>query len=131
MLKTLKRAWRSWVEGELPANMAPGVTATFKLTYGSVVVGDLVVRNGRWGFQYSEEFRHRPDLRPLVQFPDKHRTYDSPDLWPFFALRIPSINQPWIRAAVKREHIDSGDKVQMLRRFGRRTIANPYELVSS
>ena len=66
-----------------------------------------------------------------MQFPDPGKTYESEELWPFFGLRIPSLAQPSVKAVVKREHLDEKDKVQLLRRFGRRTVANPYELVGN
>ena len=44
-------------------------------------------------------------------------------------MRVPSLKQPLIREIVRVEGLDSRDEVQLLRRFGRKTISNPFELV--
>jgi HipA-like protein len=129
MMKGLKRFWHRWVDHGHPAQVAPSSRVQFRLTWGDLTIGILRAEGGRWVFQYTDAFRHREDLRPIVQFPDTERTYESEELWPFFGLRIPSLRQPAVRAALDREHIDAGDKVQLLRRFGHRTVANPFELV--
>jgi len=64
-------------------------------------------------------------------FPDVHKTYETSELWPFFKMRVPSLKQPSIRAIVGRERIDEHNQVELLRRFGRRTITNPFELISA
>jgi len=46
-------------------------------------------------------------------------------------MRVPSLKQPSIRAIVGRERIDEHNQVELLRRFGRRTISNPFELISA
>src|SRR5438128_2399010 len=111
MLETLQRAWRRWVDLRTPARTPPSARARFRLIYGPLTIGILSVEGGHWKFRYADEFRQRKDLRPLVQFPDVDRTYQSTELWPFFGLRIPSLKQPAVRAAVAREHIDEKDKV--------------------
>ena len=95
--------------------------------YDNLLVGILSVRDGLWRFEYSDEFR-QSDLRPIVEFPDVNRTYEREDLWQFFAMRIPSTDQPEVERILKQEHIDQDDAVSMLRRFGKRTIANPFQL---
>jgi HipA-like protein len=103
--------------------------AAFELRYDGLHVGTLMHNGGKWTFWYSDEFRLRPDLRPLVQFADVNHVYRSDQLWPFFLLRIPSMGQADVQKALKHEHIDGNDEVALLRRFGKRTIANPFELV--
>jgi hypothetical protein len=49
-------------------------------------------------------------------------------LWPFFASRIPSINQPMVIEAISKNLIESFDEVTMLEKFGKKTIANPFVL---
>ena len=78
--------------------------------------------------RYTDEFRSQSQLRPLVDFPDVTRTYKSQDLWPFFSMRIPSLQQSNIRHIVDTEQIDDTDEVRLLQRFGQRSIANPFEL---
>jgi hypothetical protein len=38
------------------------------------------------------------------------------------------LGQPRIREIIKAEQLDINNEAQLLRRFGRKTIANPYEL---
>jgi HipA-like protein len=89
----------------------------------------LTVIDGRWRFEYSEEFRRQKHLRPIVGFGDLVKTYESDELWPFFAMRIPGLKQTAVQDIIRKEHIDATNEVQLLRRFGRRTVANPFELV--
>ncbi|MFN9368660.1 MAG: HipA N-terminal domain-containing protein [Planctomycetia bacterium] len=132
MLSSLKRAWRELLgaeDGGAPArDPGPEREAAFALFLGKVHVGVLSLSEGQWKFVYSDEFRRHEELRPLVSFPDKTAVYQAEELWPFFAMRIPSLKQPAIRERIEREHIDQRDRVKLLRRFGARTIANPYRL---
>lgn len=105
--------------------------AEFHLSFHGSVVGILAAKDGRWVFRYADDFRRKRDISPLMIFPDVDKVYESRDLWPFFRMRVPSLKQPSIRAIVVREHIDENDQVQLLRRFGRRTITNPFELVAA
>ena len=120
-----------WAKGWLSIGkdiQAPlGVRAEFHLTYDHLLVGTLSVQDGVWRFKYSDEFK-RSDLRPLVEFPDVDQVYEREDLWQFFAMRIPSPEQPEVEEIIRQEHIDEGDAVSLLKRFGRRTIANPFQL---
>jgi HipA-like protein len=109
----------------------PGRKATFHVRYGNIEVGTLDLLDGVWKFRYSDEFRKNNQLRAITEFPDSSREYVSSELWPFFAMRIPSLKQAEIKAIVEREHIDEHDEATLLRRFGRRTVANPFELVES
>lgn len=132
MLSSLKRAWRELLGADDATAPAVGTAterkAAFALFLGKVRVGVLTLSDGQWEFEYSDEFRRHDELRPLVSFPDKSAVYRADELWPFFAMRIPSLKQPAIRERIQREHIDERDRVKLLRRFGARTIANPYRL---
>lgn len=132
MLTTLKRYWQALSGGESDAVVRPAGgpgSGTFRLVLRDVPVGTLSYEDGRWVFEYTDQFRTQKDLRPLVAFPEVGRRYVSDALWPFFGMRIPSLKQPAVKQAVAAEHLDEGDRVQLLRRFGRRTVVNPYELV--
>jgi HipA-like protein len=104
------------------------VAASFLLMYNDVSVGILWIKGGVWHFAYTDEFRNRTEFVPLVDFPDKAKLYKSEELWPFFALRIPSLQQPYVQQIVERENLDEKDYLQMLRQFGERSISNPYVL---
>jgi len=106
----------------------PEVKAKFLLKYDDLLVGTLSVEDGKWKFEYSDEFRRHGSLRPIVEFPDVNKIYQSDDLWQFFASRIPSPEQAEVEEILKREQIEEGDAVSLLKRFGKRTITNPFEL---
>ena len=97
--------------------------ATFNVNLGKLLVGTLLYSAGVWYFSYSTEFKLQSRILPLANFPSKDKEYSTRDLWPFFASRIPSNAQLQIDKDKPKE-----DVVTLLRRFGRRTIANPYEL---
>lgn len=116
-------SWRKAVEPP-----APEAEAVFLLTYGDLLIGKLTAKQGLWHFEYSEEFRRQDELRPILEMPNVNEVYQSPNLWQFFAMRIPSLEQPEIEEILEREHIEELDSIRLLERFGKRTIANPFEL---
>lgn len=102
----------------------------FTLTYEDLVIGELEVEGGIWRFRYSKEFKEQDEVKKLVDFPDTEKVYESPDLWPFFAHRIPGLGQPQVQEILKKENIDKQNVVDLLKHFGRRSIANPFVLVT-
>ena len=100
----------------------------FILKYKDLVIGYLKVKNGSWMFEYSEPFKNQNQVDALVDFPDKNKMYDSPHLWPFFSHRIPGLGQPQVQEIIKNEKIDGKNEVDLLKRFGQRSITNPFEL---
>jgi HipA-like protein len=106
-----------------------GAEAEFLLVYEGLPVGVLSVANGLWTFRYTDEFRKQKKVQPLVEFQDSSTTYKSRELWPFFAMRIPSLKRESVHEIVEKEAIDEKNEVELLRRFGKRTSANPFELV--
>jgi len=91
-------------------------------------VGTLSVADSIWKFEYSEAFRKQDELRPLMDFPDVDKVYESKELWQFFVMRIPSPEQPEVEEIIRREHIKENDAVGLLKRFGEYTITNPFIL---
>jgi HipA-like protein len=129
----LKDVFRSFVarfraEGQEEIITPQGVEATFRLQYGDLKVGELSVKDAIWRFSYDPEFQTQDDIQPLVAFPDKRRTYESPVLWPFFMARIPGVNQPEVKETIRNEGLDEHSAVDLLRRFGEKTISNPFVL---
>jgi HipA-like protein len=106
----------------------PEAVAEFLLKYDDLIVGKLTAKRGKWHFEYSVEFKKNKKLRPILELPDIEKHYESPILWQFFAMRIPSLEQPEIEEILSKESIDEHNSVKLLERFGRRTIANPYDL---
>lgn len=123
----MKRA-KEWLGWRKEMTVAPDAQAEFLLFYGNLLVGTLSVTEGHWRFEYSDEFKLNTELRPLVEFPDVDKVYDNTELWQFFASRIPSMEQPDVEDVLKGEKIAEDDVVALLRRFGKRTITNPFEL---
>ncbi len=100
----------------------------FILSYKSLIIGDLTHESGKWIFKYSEEFKAQDKIGVLLDFPNKDKVYESSLLWPFFSHRIPGLGQPQVKNIIKRENIDATNEIALLRRFGKRTITNPFEL---
>jgi hypothetical protein len=65
---------------------------------------------------------------PITDFPDKQKIYTNQQLWPFFASRIPTLNQPYQLKKIERAKINKNDSVGLLKLFGSETITNPYRL---
>lgn len=112
-----------WSENRNDVILAPENDASFNVNLGKLLVGTLVYSDGVWHFSYSDEFKHQDKILPLANFPSKDKSYSACELWPFFASRIPSNAQLQIGKEDAREDI-----VTLLQKFGKRTIANPYEL---
>ena len=118
-------------EGHEDLETPSDIHAEFELKYKSLTVGFLELEDGVWTFSYSTEFKEQNKLRPIVQFPDKDKTYQNEELWPFFTIRIPGLNQPEVQNIIESENIDRTNQVELLKRFGQKTISNPYELVGA
>lgn len=132
MLKTIRNIFaRFRAEGHEEIHTPQGVTATFTLQYRDLTVGTLRLKDGVWQYRYSPEFRAQTEITPLIAFPDISKTYESESLWPFFMARIPGISQPEIKALIQAEGLDEHSAVDLLLRFGKRTISNPFVLQQS
>lgn len=103
---------------------------TFILKVDNINLGVLKHENGEWSFAYTEEFKeHKDEYNHIVGFPDLYKIYRRDTLWPFFLIRIPGLKQPAVQEIIQKEKINQESEVQLLKRFGRKTIANPYELL--
>lgn len=49
-------------------------------------------------------------------------------LYPFFIQRIPILSQPKVKEAIEKEKIDQTNIVELLKKFGRLSINNPFRL---
>jgi len=130
IVSTIRRLFRA--EGQEQASTPLKEEASFVLLYEDLDVGYLRLRDGAWEFRYSPAFKSQVALqdgvKPLLEFPDPEKIYTSPDLWPFFLARIPSIAQPLIREEIEKQGLDVNNAAQLLRAFGERSIANPFRL---
>ena len=114
-----------WYEEKTEAFFSSGKgQADFILTLNKLEVGTLSYADNVWVFSYSEEFKRQREILPLVNFPTVDKEYTSNELWPFFVSRIPSRAQ--LQAS---KDTDRQDLVSLLKNYGRKTIANPYQLI--
>ncbi len=104
-------------------------TARFELVFKNISIGTLTLDNGMWTFLYTDEFKKQAKINVITDFPDKEKTYESNTLFPFFAFRIPSLQRLKIQNLVSLEDIP--DEVQLLKKFGKQSIVNPYQLMPS
>lgn len=100
-----------------------------------LALGDVRVDVGRlrrdgsdFVFIYSNEFIGRKDLPPIPDLPEKHRTYRSPVLWPFFLARLPPTDRPDVQKQLEEKGIEAGDTLEVLGQLGKKAISSPYDL---
>lgn len=104
---------------------------TFNLLYDKNTVGSLTYDNGTWFFNYSQWFKNQHTIKPLFEFPDINKSYSSKNLWPFFKSRIPSVKQQKVKEFVNSNPKDANNLVALLKKFGYKSVNNPYYLVTS
>ena len=116
---------------ELELTTPKDAKAHFVLKYKDLPIGYLNHASGKWEFQYSDEFKHQQKIDVLVDFPKMSHKYEASYLWPFFAHRIPGLGQPQIREIIRHEKLNPHNEIDLLRRFGQKTITNPFELTTT
>ena len=126
--KLKKILWK--VDGMEFIDNPAGAKGVFQLKYGKQLIGILSYDNNQWKFKYSDEFRNNQDLNPIIDFPDTDKVYTNEQLWPFFASRIPSLNQPFQFKKIQKANIKHDDSVGLLKLFGNETITNPFRLLA-
>jgi HipA-like protein len=129
MIEKLKKIlWK--VDGMEFTDNPAGSKGAFQLKYGKQLIGILSYENNQWTFIYSDEFRTNQIINPIIDFPDPDRIYTNEQLWPFFASRIPSLNQSFQFKKIDKAKIKQDDSVGLLRLFGNETITNPFRLLA-
>lgn len=103
-------------------------TEEMVLKLNDLVIGYLFCKEGEWIFKYSDEFKSQNEYHKIIGFPQLDKEYKSKKLWPFFRIRIPGLKQPAIQEIIEKEGIDINE-YDLLKRFGKTSISNPYELV--
>ncbi len=101
----------------------------FLLRLNELDVGCLDRQGGELIFSYTDAFRRQCRVKPLIGFHHVEKVYRSTTLWPFFRVRVPSRSQPSVQAFMREQGVTVPDEVMLLKRFGRRAITNPFELV--
>lgn len=123
--------WFSKGEDEVTLHLPKNEKIVFTLKIDNVEVGKLRCENGLWVFVYSDEFKNEYslDYKRIAGFPALDKVYKKETLWPFFLVRIPGLKQPAIKEIIEKENIDVENEAELLKRFGQKTISNPYELI--
>lgn len=127
MLNTIKKMfWKT--EGQEEIYTPKDTEMVFKLFFKDLEIGTLNLKEGVWRFAYSTDFKAQQQIKPLLDFPAIDKIYASEELYPFFIHRIPGLGQPKVQEIIRKEHIDAHNEAALLKRFGRLTISNPFEL---
>ena len=131
MLRKIKNWFsKSDDDTELEVQLPKEEDAKFILTVDNIRIGMLYCDKGDWYFKYTEDFKdHSNEYNRIVSFPDLNKTYKSETLWPFFQIRIPGLKQPAIQEILENEKINKENEAALLKRFGQKSISNPYKLV--
>ncbi len=124
MLKSLYRRFNWLRDVSEPAQD----DVAFELSFGPLRIGNLRREGDEWVFTYSQEFAQQKNVAPIMDFPVVGREYRSKELWPFFALRIPSVTQANVQRFLRQKGRTEADAADLMQRFGRRSIANPFVL---
>lgn len=124
--KIIKAFWK--VDGMEYADNPSGSKGEFHLVYGKLLIGTLIYNGENWNFKYSDIFKEESRIIPVIDFPDLNKEYISKELWPFFATRIPTLNQPYHLKKIRKANISTNDSVELLKLFGKETINNPFQL---
>ena len=126
MIKKIKKfLWKT--EGMEYSDSPNNKKGSFVLKLNDENIGYLNFSEGMWSFEYDGNFQNT-NLKPIADFPDLSKKYQSEELWPFFATRIPSINQPYLIKKIEKAQANKNDSVDLLSIFGRDTITNPFKL---
>jgi HipA-like protein len=128
MISLFKRLFAKNGE-EAEPHLPKDENATFELKVDNIVVGILHCDHGTWEFKYTAEFKkHSNEYNRIIGFSDLEKVYHNETLWPFFQTRIPGLKQPAVREILEKEKINETNEVELLKRFGKKAISNPYEL---
>ena len=131
MTKLLKKIKSFIPQGLENSTVKEDEYAHFTISYKDLEIGSLELKDGLWHFSYSDEFKEQNQIPPLPDFPDVQKVYTKDELWPFFIIRIPSLKQPKVQKIISKEEIDSTSQVELLKRFGEKSISNPFQLTFS
>jgi HipA-like protein len=126
-MKILNKLWS--FDGNEDINTPKNMEANFILKFKTLNIGILCLKDGIWNFHYTNEFKAQSEIKPLIEFPDTSMVYESKELWPFFSYRIPGLSQPAVREIMRKEHIDATNVVDLLRKFGKNSVFNPFLLM--
>jgi HipA-like protein len=129
-MHTLLKIWRNLGPGNSGMNRLETTRSgrVFELWYQDLLVGKLKEAQEGWVFVYTHDFRKQDKVKALADFPQKSKSYQFEKLWPFFASRIPSLEQPKVQRQLRKENINAEDTGALLQRYGKRSITNSFVL---
>ena len=125
MLDLLRKSY-DWLAG---VKRPEGMSVAFSIKLDGLEIGTLSYDSNQWTFRYTDAFQRQNAVKPIIDFPVPGQEYRSENLWPFFLLRIPSVEQPSVKQFVHERGLSELNEAALLRHFGRRSVANPFELV--
>jgi HipA-like protein len=126
---TILRKLTPWGDDELlPKLDSNDNNAKFELLFDDKLIGVLEFYENKWIFEYSDEYKEKQFVLPLINFPDINKKYEFRELMPFFAARIPNLNQPHHEKKLEKLDGDKTNLVSLLKIFGEKSINNPFEL---
>lgn len=129
MFSKFRKYFSKGEDEDYSAHLPKDEKIAFNLTVDNITLGVLTCENSEWKFVYTDDFKqHQQEYTRIVGFPDLDKEYRSDTLWPFFRIRIPGLKQPVVQEIIRDENIDQANEAELLKRFGRHSISNPYEL---
>ena len=93
-----------------------------------VLVGTLLNEAGEYVFRYDADYAAHPEYPAITAFPEKQREYRSPNLWPFFDVRLPPLRRADVQHVIRERGIDEHDVLRLLGELGAKAVTTPYEL---
>ena len=110
------------------SSIASTDTGKFVLKLNHLEIGYLEYQSGIWYFCYSDLFKQKTNYHSIPGFPNVNKKYANESLWPFFKIRIPGMGQPSVKDILTKENINRSNEFALLKRFGLKSISNPYTL---
>ena len=137
-MKFLGKLWSTLVGGEdSPAEPLPQAGGGAKgervrVFVDAVTIGYLEEAAQQFVFRYADDYKRLPGAVPISAFPDLAEVYESKDLWPFFAVRIPPSKRPDVRELIESKKLTEESTLRRLVELSPRTISNPdrFEMAS-
>ena len=115
--------------GELPSAREVPASGSISVFLGDRQIGTLRKEPDEFVFEYDSAYVRAPDAVPIPAFPDLQTTYRAEKLWPFFAVRVPSVEREDVQAAMRRREIGDDDVLRLLGELSKRGVSSPYRFV--
>ena len=99
------------------------------ILFSGVEVAELTQKKkgGSFIFQYTPAFKQL-ELTPLPGLQDLDRRYESDQLWPYVAERIPDMRRPEIRSLVEQRGLQQASELRLLAELGAHSVTDPFQI---